>query len=67
MFVLELLNPRRVAAQKLARMIAREQSARVSRGGTPERVEAAAPQARKYDALEALLDDELRKYGMSLG
>ncbi len=65
--MLELLNPRRVAARKLARLIAQEQSSRISRGGTAERVEAAAPQARKYDTLEALLDDELRKYGMSLG
>ncbi len=67
MVVLELLNPRRVAARKLARMIAREQSARVSRGETAGQVEAAVPQVRKYDSLESLLDDELRKYGMSLG
>ncbi len=65
--MLGLLNPKQVAARKIARLIAEGQSAR---GATAERATRAEapPEAEKgYDSLESLLDRELRKYGMSLG
>ena len=61
------LNPRRVAARKLARIIAQKQIARAA----PAEVKAAlvepASLAPPLDPLETLLDEELRKYGVSLG
>jgi hypothetical protein len=63
----EFLNPRDVAAKKLARIIAQKQlvksppvEAKVAR------VESAST-APQFDSLESLLDQELRKYGISLG
>jgi hypothetical protein len=61
--MLEFLSPKRVAARKLARMIAQNQP---SRPVEPIRERATAA-ALQFDPLERLLDEELRKYGLSLG
>jgi hypothetical protein len=63
------LNPRRVAAKKLARMIAQKQIA-VSGSALVEPKAARAESTSEsppLDPLESLLDQELRKYGISLG
>ena len=70
------LSPRRVAAKKLARMIAQKQLARptFAEARAVEGVaEAGATRAKsgsggsQLDPLENLLDQELTKYGISLG
>ena len=62
--MLELLNPKRVAARKVARMIAKAQIANPTPAEVTGRRELA--EAPKYDSLETLLEHELNKYGMSL-
>ena len=62
--MLELLNPNRVAARKVARMIARAQIANPAPAEVTGRKELA--EAPKYDSLETLLEQELNKYGISL-
>ncbi|MDA4127640.1 MAG: hypothetical protein OK452_10660 [Thaumarchaeota archaeon] len=63
------LSPRRVAARKLARMIAQKQTA----GSVSDLVEPKASRAETtsralpLDPLEIIFDQELRKYGISLG
>lgn len=61
----EFLNPRRVAARKLARLIAQKQLGRrvPSEEGKPAESVSAA---REFDALESALSDELAKYGIQL-
>lgn len=70
------LSPRRVAAKKLARMIAQKQLARPSLAearaveGVAEAGSTGAqahPEGPQLDPLENLLDQELSKYGLSLG
>jgi len=63
--LLELLNPRRVAARKVARMIARAQTANPALAEVMGR-KGSAGEAPKYDSLETLLEKELNKYGVSL-
>jgi hypothetical protein len=69
----EFLNPRRVAARKLARMIAQKQPAKPApaeaKSSLVEAVSGAEPASdiSPLDPLESLLDQELRKYGISLG
>ena len=63
--VLEFLNPRRVAAKKLARVIAERQHG----GPLPEaegrHMEPGVP-GQPFDSLERLLEEELGKYGIEL-
>jgi hypothetical protein len=63
--LLELLNPKRVAARKVARMIAKAQIANPAPAEVMGLKEPAS-QAPKYDSLETLLEQELNKYGISL-
>ncbi len=63
--MLELLNPKRVAARKLARMIAQKQPAKPAPEAEGRHIEAATA-AGQFDALERLLDEELGKYGLRL-
>ena len=55
------LSPRRVAARKLARLIAKSRPAAAPKSELKESV--VGPQ---LDPLESLLDEELRKYGIPL-
>ncbi len=61
----EFLSPRRVAARKLARMIAQRRLPRPAPAEEEGRVEAATA-AGQFDALESLLNEELDKYGLRL-
>jgi hypothetical protein len=64
--MLGFLSPKRVAAKKLARMIAQKQTVGISlvepKAARTEPTSGAPP----LDQLESLLDLELRKYGISL-
>jgi hypothetical protein len=66
------LNPRRVAARKLARIIAQKQPVRPPAEAKRALVESvsgaeSASGVPPLDSLERLLDQELGKYGISLG
>ncbi len=63
--MLEFLGPRRVAARKLARVIAQRQLAKPAPAGEGGRIEAAT-EAGQFDALERLLNEELGRYGLKL-
>lgn len=63
------LNPRRVAARKLARLIAQKQVAESTSSLVEPKAARTEPTsgAPPLDPLESILDQELRKYGISLG
>ena len=63
--MLGFLSPGRVAAKKLARMIAQKQTVGVSLV-EPKAARTEPTGAPSLDPLENLLDQELKKYGISL-
>ncbi len=65
--MLGFLSPKRVAAKKLARIIAQKQPARAALAEAKVAQVEPTSGAPPLDPLENLLDQELRKYGISLG
>lgn len=66
----ELLDPRKVAAKKMARLIAERY---IAKGAPPESKgrpsvagERAATVTASHDSVEVLLEKELKRYGLSL-